>query len=246
MTPPSMAFEVIPAIDIRGGRCVRLYQGDFAKETVFSEDPVAAARRWEACRPPRIHVVDLDGAATGEPANTEVVRRIVQAVSAPVQLGGGLRTLEAVEAALALGVDRVVLGTAAAEDPALVEEACRRHGNRIVVGIDARDGLVATHGWRRTESVSAISLVERMAALGVARVVYTDIARDGALSGPSFASIAALVALGSVRIIASGGVASLEHLRRLAALRVEGAIVGRALYTGAVDLREALAALAGA
>ena len=236
-----MGFEVIPAIDLRGGRCVRLYQGDFAKETVFSNDPVGVARRWEAAGAPRIHVVDLDGAASGRPVNTSIVEAIAGAVSIPIQVGGGLRTIEAIELLLARGAQRVVLGTSAAEDPALVGLAAQRFGEAIVVGVDARDGLVATHGWVKAQAISAVDLIKRMEALDVRRFVYTDIARDGALTGPAVDSIGDLLASTGAAIIASGGVSSLADLEQLAGLGIEGAIVGRAVYTGDVDLRRAVA-----
>ncbi len=236
-------MEVIPAIDIRGGKCVRLFQGDYSKETVFSEDPVAVARRWQSCGAPRIHVVDLDGAADGRPVNTEIIQAIVHAVTVPVQMGGGLRTMDAIDRMLSLGVARIVLGTAAAEDPRLVERACARHGEAIVAGIDAKAGLVATHGWKTVRRLTAHELVQTMHRLGVRRVVYTDIARDGAMSGPNFQAVQDLMGKSPVKVIASGGVSSLEHLRRLAELKVEGAIVGRALYTGDVDLTEAVRVL---
>ncbi len=236
-----MGFEVIPVIDLRGGRCVRLYQGDFAKETVFSNDPVGVARRWEAAGAPRIHVVDLDGAASGRPVNTSIVEAIAAAVSIPIQAGGGLRTIEAIELLLARGVQRVVLGTSAAEDPALVGEAAQRFGEAIVVGVDARDGLVATHGWVKAQAISAVDLIKRMEALDVRRFVYTDIARDGALTGPPLDSIGDLLKSTGAAVIASGGVSSLADLEQLARLGIEGAIVGRAVYTGDVDLRRAVA-----
>ncbi len=233
-------FEVIPAIDLRGGKCVRLFQGDYSLETVFSEDPVGVARDWERQGAPRIHVVDLDGAARGEPVSLDQIEGIVKAVGIPVQVGGGVRRLDTVEKLLSLGAQRVVLGTVAVDDPELVAEACRRFGQAIVVGVDARDGWVAVRGWKERSQVTASELVQRMEALGVARIIYTDIARDGALSGPNLEAIASLKKETTLPIIASGGVASLEHLKELAKLGVEGAIVGRALYTGAVDLKEAV------
>ena len=236
-------MEVIPAIDLRGGKCVRLFQGDFAQETVFSDDPVGVAVRWQACGAPRIHVVDLDGAASGHPANAPAIEAITQAVSIPVQVGGGLRTMEAVDGLLSLGVDRVVLGTAAAEDPDLVRDAIARHGEAIVVGIDARDGKVATQGWTLQGAVEAMELLRSMEGLGVSRFIYTDIARDGAMQGPNLEAIQRISDSTSAAVIAAGGVASLEHLRQLAGTGVEGAIVGRAVYTGEVDLREAVRAL---
>ena len=236
-------MEVIPAIDLRGGKCVRLFQGDFAQETVFSDDPVGVAVRWQACGAPRIHVVDLDGAASGHPANAPAIEAITQAVSIPVQVGGGLRTMEAVDGLLSLGVDRVVLGTAAAEDPDLVRDAIARHGEAIVVGIDARDGKVATQGWTLQGAVETMELLRSMEGLGVSRFIYTDIARDGAMQGPNLEAIQRISDSTSAAVIAAGGVASLEHLRQLAGTGVEGAIVGRAVYTGEVDLREAVRAL---
>ncbi len=240
-------MEVIPAIDLRGGRVVRLYQGDYERETVYSDDPVGVARDFERTGAPRLHVVDLDGAATGAPAHLEAWRRIVQAVGVPVQTGGGLRTVELIDSALATGVERIVLGSAALENPALVERAVATHGaHRVVVGLDARDGLVAVRGWREQSSVRAEELLARMAALGVARFIYTDIARDGTLQGPNYGAIAAMVrkgiALGAA-IVASGGIGSLDHMKRLADLGIEGAIVGSGLYAGAFTLAEALEAV---
>lgn len=237
-------MEVIPAIDLRDGRCVRLYQGDYARETVFADDPVAMAQRWQAAGAVRLHVVDLDGAAAGRPVNGDVVRRIVAAVSIPVQLGGGLRTLADIAAALEAGVARAILGTAAIEDEALLEEACRRYGDAIAVAIDARGGVVAVRGWREATTVEAVVLASRVIELGARRLIYTDVLRDGTLTGPNVEATAALVAAVPVPVIASGGVSSLDDLRRLAAVGVEGAIVGQALYTGAIDLAEAIAAVA--
>ncbi|MHB1007056.1 MAG: 1-(5-phosphoribosyl)-5-[(5-phosphoribosylamino)methylideneamino]imidazole-4-carboxamide isomerase [Chloroflexota bacterium] len=231
---------VIPAIDIRGGLCVRLTQGDYARETVYDDDPVAVARRWAEYGAVWLHVVDLDGAAGDGPRNLPVVERIIAAIGIPVELGGGLKREADVEAALDRGVGRVVLGTAALEDAAMVEHLAARFGERIVVGVDARDGKVAMRGWRETSTVTALTLAREMVARGVGRFIYTDIARDGTLTEPNYAALAQLQAAVTVPIIASGGVSRLEHLRRLAELRVEGAIVGRALYTGHVDLREAL------
>jgi phosphoribosylformimino-5-aminoimidazole carboxamide ribotide isomerase len=235
-----VGFEVIPAIDLRGGRCVRLLQGDFARETVFSDDPVAMARRWEACGAPRLHVVDLDGAAGGRPVQVEIIRAIARAVAVPVQTGGGLRTMEALEDVFAAGAARAVLGTAAAEDPGLVARAVERYGEAIVVGVDAREGMVATHGWLKAQSVRAIELMQRMEAAGVRRFVYTDISRDGAMAGPSIAGVEEVVRATKAAVIASGGVSTLDDLERLARAGAEGAIVGRAIYTGAIDLREAV------
>ena len=233
-------MEIIPAIDLRQGKCVRLYQGDYGQETVFSEDPIAVARHWQSLGARRLHIVDLDGAYEGELCHASLVADMARSVKIPLQLGGGLRRLEAVEQVLEFGVERAILGTAAIEDIALIREACQRFGQRVIVSIDARDGFVATHGWRERTTITAIELVESMASLGVKRFIYTDIARDGTLTEPNFGAIADLLGKTSLPVIASGGISSLEHLRRLAGLGVEGAIVGRALYTGDLDLGEAL------
>ena len=236
-------MEVIPAVDIRGGKCVRLYQGDYARETVFSEDPVEAALKWQSQGARRLHLVDLDGAAAGEPRNLATVAAIVKAIAIPAELGGGIRTAETVEKVLALGVQRAIIGTAAVERPDLVAELCSRFGEGIVVGIDARDGMVATRGWLAATQTTIVDLALRMASLGAKRIIYTDIQRDGTLTQPNFEATARLVKSVSLAVIASGGVASVEHLLRLGRLGVEGAIVGRALYTGDVRLAEALAAV---
>lgn len=233
----------IPAIDIRNGRCVRLFQGDFANETVYAEDPVAVALAWERAGARWLHVVDLDGAAGESGSNLPIVRAIANAVRLPVQLGGGLRSRESLQAAFAAGVQRVVLGTAALEDRDLLQWAAAVYDGRLAVGIDARGGLVATRGWRETSQVPALHLARDMVALGVRRLIFTDIGRDGTLAGPNFAAMAEMVAAVPVPVIASGGVASLDHLLRLAELGVEATIVGRALYVGQVDLAEALRAL---
>ena len=241
-------MDVIPAIDIRGGRCVRLVQGDYARETVFADDPAEAAKRWRDAGARRLHVVDLDGARQGRPLNWEAVTRIVAAVDAPVQMGGGLRDLGTVQRYLDGGIERVVLGTAAVKDEALLGAALDRFPGRIVVGVDARDGIVVTEGWLEASGVAAGELVRRLAAMGVPRIIYTDTLRDGTLTEPNFPGLQALLADvqssgGEMRVLYSGGVASLRHIRRLAETGVEGVVVGRALYTGDIDLREALAAV---
>ncbi len=232
---------VIPAIDLKDGKCVRLLQGDYSRVTVFSEDPVEVARHWEAQGAEWLHIVDLDGAASGETRNGGVIRRISQTIATPIELGGGLRSEAAVEAALSLGVQRVILGTAALEDADLIRRLCQRLGEAIVVGIDARDGMAATHGWMRTSRTGAIDLALQMQRLGVPRIIYTDIARDGTLSQPNYDAIEEMVISVKVPVIASGGVSQLEHIRRLIPLGVEAVIVGRALYTGALRLPEAKA-----
>lgn len=238
-------MEVIPSIDIRGGRCVRLYQGDYDKETVFSDDPVQMARRWQDEGGERLHVVDLDGAATGEPANLPIVRNILDALSIPVQVGGGIRSADAVRQFIEAGADRVVLGTAAVRDPDMVHEICRDLGSeRVIVAADARDGKVAVEGWREGTSVKASDLIADMEKLGVVRFLYTDISRDGAMTQPNFQAYRELVACTRGAVIASGGVSSIDHLRELAEIGAEGAILGSALYRGALELSEAVEAMA--
>jgi phosphoribosylformimino-5-aminoimidazole carboxamide ribotide isomerase len=231
---------IIPAIDIKDGKCVRLYQGDFERLTIYDDDPTAVARRWAEQGAQMLHVVDLDGARVGHPVNTHIIVEIVQSVGVPVQIGGGLRDEPAVLAALGLGAARVVLGTAAVQQPDLIERLVARYGDEIAVGVDARNGIVATAGWTEESQVTAPDLVAHMAALGVRRVIYTDISRDGTLSKPNYAATSALVHPGGPMIIASGGVGKLDHLRRLANIGVEAAIVGKALYTGDIRLAEAI------
>ena len=242
-------MEVIPSIDLRSGKVVLLTQGDYARQTTFSDDPVAVARGFEEAGASRIHVVDLDGARSGSPAHIAASRDIAAAVSIPVELGGGMRNAEAVQAALAAGIDRVVVGTAAVQDAELVRELVATHGpERIAVGLDARDGLIAVSGWTVATDVTAADLMADMARAGICRFIYTDIWRGSTLTAPNFDAVSGIVQRGrelgeDVRVIASGGVASLDDLRRLAALGVEGAIVGSALYRGTVDLAEAVAEL---
>ena len=255
---PAPDFVVFPAIDLRRGRCVRLRQGDPAAETVFSEDPAAMARHWVDQGAAWLHVVNLDGAlqadapssdAAALPLNWQRLAEICQAVAAPVQFGGGLRTLADIERALALGAARVVLGTAAVQNPTLVREALLRFGApRIVIGIDARDGFVATHGWLQTSAVPALTLAQTMQAAGVARIVYTYIGRDGMLSGVNVEATAALARASRLQVIASGGVRDLDDIRRLLAVRdagVTGVIAGQALYSGRLTLPDALALARG-
>ena len=237
-------FELIPAIDLLGGACVRLAQGRYDAATIYDADPTAVARRFAAHAVPRLHVVDLDGARAGRPRNGAAVRAIVAAVGAlPVQLGGGLRDLDAVAAAFDAGVDRVVLGTAALRDPELVRGAARRFPGRIAVGLDAKDGRVAVEGWLNTGEATAIEVAKRFEDAGVAALIHTDIARDGMLAGPNLDASAELADAVTIPVIVSGGVASEEDLvaaARHAGRGIAGAIVGRALYTGAVDLASAL------
>ncbi|MEA1958365.1 MAG: 1-(5-phosphoribosyl)-5-[(5-phosphoribosylamino)methylideneamino]imidazole-4-carboxamide isomerase [Chloroflexota bacterium] len=233
-------MEIIPAIDLRGGKCVRLYQGDYSRETIFSEDPVSVAKHWQSLGAKRIHVVDLDGAAQGEVCHTSTISDIAGAVNVPVQMGGGIRTLDTIESVMGIGVERVILGTAAIENQSLIEQACERFGNGIIAGVDARNGYVATRGWVSSSEVTATDLVERMKSIGVQRFVYTDISRDGTLTEPNFDAISELISKTGVTVIAAGGISSVEHLQKLSKTGVEGAIVGRALYTGHIDLKRAL------
>jgi phosphoribosylformimino-5-aminoimidazole carboxamide ribotide isomerase len=237
-----MSFLVIPAIDLRHGRCVRLVQGRATDETVFSDDPVAMARRWQEEGASRLHVVDLDGAWAGTPAQARLVRDIISALCVPVQVGGGLRDRASVEQVLEAGARWAVVGTRAALDPAFLGEVCRACEDRVIVAVDACDGRVAVDGWTRLLDLDAVALARDAAAAGAAAVLYTDIARDGTQEGPNLWSTEAVARAAGIPVLASGGVSCLEDLRQLAGIPgVEGAIVGRALYSGAVDLRRALA-----
>ena len=237
-------MEIIPAIDLKDGRCVRLVQGDFKQETVFSDDPLAMAQSWQDQGSQRLHVVDLDGAIRGKPVHLEIISSIVKTLDIPVQVGGGIRDLSSAEAWIEIGVARVVIGTAAVRNPDMVQEVCRKLGSeKIVVSVDAKDGLVALQGWQESSSVTVLDLASQMAKLGVVRLLYTDIARDGALTGPDLVTNARLTSETDLAIQASGGVSSLEDLRRLLRTGVEGVIIGRALYTGAVSLPNALEAI---
>ena len=237
---------VIPAIDLKGGRCVRLVEGRADSATVFGDDPVAMACRWVEGGARRLHVVDLDGAFDGVPRHAALIRAMVEAVpTVPVEVGGGLRDLATLAAALETGARWAVLGTVAALEPAVLETACARWPGRILVGVDAVDGRVAIHGWTDVLPLAARDLVDRAAAVGAAGVIYTDVRRDGTGHGPNLEATAALAAGAPVPVIASGGIGAVGDLIRLAAIpNVAGAIVGRALYTGAVDLGAAIAAVA--
>lgn len=234
---------LFPAIDIQAGRCVQLVQGDFDRATVFGDDPVAQARTWAAQGAAWLHVVDLD-AARGTGHNRAIVAQIARAVSIPVQLGGGLRDEATLREVLDAGVARAVLGTAAVESPDFARAAIETWGERVAIGIDARGGQVAVRGWVETADVRAVDLATRLAGWGARRVIYTDIERDGTLTSPNYGAYEALLRVPELSVIASGGIASLDHLRRLRALGTEGAIIGTAIYTGAIDLRAALLALA--
>jgi len=239
-------MDVIPAIDLLNGKCVRLYQGDYDQAEVFNEDPVAMAQQWVNQGATRLHLVDLDGAKAGYPVNLEVISAIVRALEIPIQVGGGLRDRQSVADLLSTGVQCAILGTVAVEKPELVAELCREFPGQIIVGIDARNGRVATKGWLETSEVIATELAERMAQLGTAAIIYTDIHRDGTMQGPNLEALRELAAVVSIPVIASGGVSSVTDLLSLLALEsqgVTGAIVGRALYTGDVSLKEAIRAV---
>ena len=240
---------LFPAVDLKEGRCVRLIHGDMNQATIFNDDPAAQARAFEAQGFTYLHVVDLDGAFAGKPVNAQAVRSILRDVSMPVQLGGGIRDMRTIEGWLAQGVARVIIGTAAVRDPELVREAARRHPGRIAVGIDARDGLVAVDGWAKTAQLSARDLGRRFEDAGVAAIIYTDIARDGVLTGLNIEATLALAEAVEAPVIASGGLASLEDVRRMLApdcTKLCGAISGRALYDGRLDPAAALALIRAA
>ena len=237
---------LFPAIDIRNGRCVRLTEGKFECETVFAEDPAEMAVRWADAGAEYLHVVDLDGALAGQSSNTEVIKRILAKVKIPVQVGGGIRTLANIEKMLALGVTRVILGSVAVRDPELVREACQKFPGQVVVGIDAKNGEVAVEGWGIGGGIGAVELAKKMAAVGVEYIIFTDISRDGMLSGVNVEATAELAKTSGIKVIASGGVSSLADIKALQlheADGIEGCIIGKAIYTGALDLKEALAVL---
>lgn len=208
---------------------------------MFSDDPLDAALKWQSMGASRLHIVDLDGAAAGEPRNLDTIREIAEALLIPTQMGGGIRHIETIEKILKAGVERVILGTASVENPGLVREACRRFRDSLIVGIDTREGYVATHGWLQDTELTAVALAESMVRLGVRRFICTDISRDGTLTEPNFSAIAEMIDTVRLPVIAAGGISSLSHLSMLKKLGAEGAIVGRALYTGDIDLKQALA-----
>ena len=237
-------MEVIPAIDLRGGRCVRLFQGDFSQESVYSETPERVAEQWASLGASRLHVIDLDGARDGIPANLGCLERIVAAVDIPVQFGGGVRTATGAGRVLGAGADRVILGTAAVEHPDLVSELCDVYGTcRLVVGVDTRDGEVVLRGWTKGGGLRATELIDRMMDIGITRFMFTDVSRDGTLTEPNFVEVEALAGRLGITLIVAGGIASVDHLVRLASTGVEAAVVGKALYTEDIDLEEALAAV---
>ncbi|MCD5390450.1 1-(5-phosphoribosyl)-5-[(5-phosphoribosylamino)methylideneamino]imidazole-4-carboxamide isomerase [candidate division NPL-UPA2 bacterium] len=235
---------IIPAIDIRGGRVVRLVQGDFHQETVYHDDPVKVAKRWEGEGARLLHIVDLDGAREGEPVNLELVGKIASEVDIPIQMGGGVRSLETVREVLSKGIRRVILGTQASAAPDLVREACQEFGKRVAIGIDVKDGLVAVRGWTELTSKEAVTLAREMENLEVRTIIFTDVRRDGMLTGPGVKSLEEILQGTNVSLIASGGISSLEDVRRLKRLEregLEGIIIGKALYEGRIEFGEAIA-----
>lgn len=231
-------MQIYPAIDLKNGQCVRLKQGRFDDVTSYGDDPVQRAKIWEEAGATYIHVVDLDGARTGNSYNLEAIKKIVAAVNVPVQTGGGIRSMRDIEQRIDAGVSRVIIGTAAVNNPELVKEAVRVYGDKIAIGIDASKGMVATDGWEKISDVPAIELCKKMAEIGVKTVVYTDISKDGMMSGPNIESTKELVEQSGIDIIASGGVSTMSDLEGVESINAQGVIIGKALYQGALDLKE--------
>lgn len=234
---------VIPAIDLKEGCCVRLEQGEMHRDTVFSDNPAEQALKWQQAGAELLHLVDLDGAFAGEPRNKGAIEAILKALSIPAQLGGGIRDIATIEAYLSLGLSRVIIGTAAQRNPELVLEACRKFPGRIVVGIDAKSGMVAVQGWAEVTGITAVELAKKFEDCGVAAIIYTDISRDGMMAGPNIEATKTLAEAISIPVIASGGVSSLKDIENLMAIEqsgVTGAITGKAIYTGAINLADAI------
>lgn len=234
---------ILPAIDLKGGKCVRLYQGDFNQSTVFSDYPEEMALKWQQQGAKHLHIVDLDGAKKGEPVNVFSIKKILDTVRIPIEVGGGIRTLENIEDMLDMGIERVILGSTAVSNPALIREAAREFGERVVVGVDAKHGLVAVDGWLSFSDLTVLDMAIEVGDMGISTIIYTDIAKDGTLAGHNAEATAELARQAGISVIASGGVASLDDIRALKAHEsdgIEGVVIGRALYTGALDLAEAL------
>jgi len=234
---------IFPAIDIRGGKCVRLLKGDFNQETVFSDSPADMARKWQAQGAEYLHLVDLDGALAGSSQNLAAIEEILQAVDIPTELGGGIRSMEQIDKLLAMGITRVILGSVAVKNPDLVREACAKYGERIVVGIDAKDGIVAVEGWGESGNIGVVELAKKMKDAGVKTIIYTDISRDGTLSGVNVEATVKLAQESGVKIVASGGVKSLDDinaLKKQEAVGIEGVIAGKSIYMGKLDLAAAI------
>lgn len=235
-------MRIYPAIDIKDGKCVRLLRGDFDDMTVYGDNPAEMAKKWETLGGEYIHVVDLDGALKGHGVNAEAIKSICEAVSVPIQTGGGIRTFADIEAKLECGIDRIIIGTKAVSDKEFVKNAVKMYGDKIVIGIDAKDSMVAIEGWEKTSEYKAVEFAQRMTDIGVKTIVYTDIATDGTLMGPNVAAMLEMVKSTGADIIASGGIGNIDHIKSLVGTGVEGVICGRALYTGNIELAEAIKA----
>lgn len=231
---------VYPAIDIIDGKCVRLQQGSYSDVTIFGDSPVEMAMKWESQGAQYLHMVDLDGAKSGNSENAEIIRQVASKLSIPVQLGGGIRNLDTIERILSYGVSRVILGTSAVNDQEMLKTALKEYKDKIVIGIDAKDGMVAIHGWEKTSDFTAIDFARRVEAVGAKTIIYTDISRDGMLSGPNLVAMSDMARSVQIEVIASGGVSCLKDVINLKTTGVKGVIVGKALYTGNIDLKEAV------
>ena len=235
-------MKIYPAIDIKDGKCVRLLRGSFDDVTVYGDNPAEMARKWESLGGEYIHVVDLDGALKGHGVNAEAIKEICKAVNVPVQTGGGIRSISDIEAKLECGISRVIIGTKAVSDAEFVKDAVKRYGDKIVIGIDAKDGMVAIEGWEKTSEYQAVEFAKKMEEIGVKTIIYTDIATDGTLMGPNVDAMREMVNNTNMDIIASGGIGNIEHIKALIPAGVEGVITGRALYTGNINLCDAIKA----
>lgn len=233
-------MRIYPAIDIIGGKCVRLVKGDYSQKTTYAENPVEVAKKWESLGCEFIHVVDLDGAKSGDMPNFDLISTIAASVSVPIEVGGGIRDMNCIDKYLGAGIERVILGTSALRRPELVNEAVKKYGSRIAVGIDAKNGMVAVSGWEDVSNVSALDFAKQMEQMGVKYIIYTDIATDGMLMGPNISAMKQMIDHVNVDIIASGGVTSLDDVEKLAEIGAHGAIIGKALYTNNIDLKEAI------
>ncbi|WP_110461659.1 1-(5-phosphoribosyl)-5-[(5-phosphoribosylamino)methylideneamino]imidazole-4-carboxamide isomerase [Ruminiclostridium sufflavum] len=234
---------IYPAIDIINGKCVRLQQGSYSDVTIFGDSPLEMAMKWEGLGAQFLHLVDLDGARSGSSENGELIRQIAGKLTIPVQLGGGIRSLDTIEGIISSGVNRVILGTSAVNDPEMLKLAIKEYKERIVAGIDAKDGMVAIHGWEKTSDFTAVDFARKIEALGVKTIIYTDIARDGMLKGPNLEAMSEMASSVGIDVIASGGVSCLKDITNLKCTGVSGVIVGKALYTGNIDLKEAIESL---